>query len=219
MTEHISALKKCPLFAGIDQGDIPALLACLQARERRMQREEFLFSAGDRPENMGVVLAGSVRVVQEDYWGNRAILAVVEAGGLFGEAFVCARAETLPVSVVGHKEGSVLLIGRDRILPAAPAACGFHAALIANLMKILAGKNIALTRKMKHITKKTTREKVLSYLSECAVSSAGETFEIPFSRQELADYLSVERSALSATLGKMRDEGLLTFHKNRFRLM
>ena len=166
-----------------------------------------------------MVLAGSVRVVQEDYWGNRAILAVVEAGGLFGEAFVCARAETLPVSVVGHKEGSVLLIGRDRILPAAPAACGFHAALIANLMKILAEKNIALTRKMKHITKKTTREKVLSYLSECAVSSAGETFEIPFSRQELADYLSVERSALSATLGKMRDEGLLTFHKNRFRLM
>lgn len=121
--------------------------------------------------------------------------------------------------MVGHKEGSVLLIGRDRILPAAPAACGFHAALIANLMKILAEKNIALTRKMKHITKKTTREKVLSYLSECAVSSAGETFEIPFSRQELADYLSVERSALSATLGKMRDEGLLTFHKNRFRLM
>lgn len=106
--------------------------------------------------------------------------------------------------MVGHKEGSVLLIGRDRILPAAPAACGFHAALIANLMKILAEKNIALTRKMKHITKKTTREKVLSYLSECAVSSAGKAFEIPFSRQELADYLSVERQRPSPHPGKMQ---------------
>ena len=212
-------LASTPLFAGVTPENVEKMLSCLSIRQRVYDKDAYILTAEQIPREIGVVLRGSVNLIKEDYWGNRAILAVVEAGGLFGEAFVCARAETLPVSVVGHKEGSVLLIGRDRILPAAPAACGFHAALIANLMKILAEKNIALTRKMKHITKKTTREKVLSYLSECAVSSAGETFEIPFSRQELADYLSVERSALSATLGKMRDEGLLTFHKNRFRLM
>lgn len=106
MTEHISVLKKCPLFAGIDQGDIPALLACLAGPGAADAKGGIPVSAGDRPENMGVVLAGSVRVVQEDYWGNRAILAVVEAGGLFGEAFVCARAETLPVSVWGTRRGA-----------------------------------------------------------------------------------------------------------------
>lgn len=219
MTEHISALKKCPLFAGIDQGDIPALLACLQARERRMQREEFLFSAGDRAENMGVVLAGSVRVVQEDYWGNRAILGG-GGGGRPLRGGLRLRQGGDASGFGGGAQGGERPADRPRPDSAGRARRrGFHAALIANLMKILAEKNIALTRKMKHITKKTTREKVLSYLSECAVSSAGKAFEIPFSRQELADYLSVERSALSATLGKMRDEGLLTFHKNRFRLM
>lgn len=215
----MDALNACPLFAGVKETDLPALLACLHAKKKTVQKEEILFAAGDPPEFVGVVLSGSVNIVQEDYWGRRSILAHIGEGGLFGEAFSCAQAEVLPVSVIARQQGSVLLMDCRRILTVCPASCVFHTALIQNLTRILANKNISLTRKIQHIAKKTTREKVLSYLSECAVSAGENTFEIPFNRQELADYLSVERSALSKTLCQMQGEGILAFHRNRFSLL
>ena len=219
MKKYFELLKNCPLFANIEEKELQALLTCLNVKERKIQRGEILFPAGEQPQYIGVVLSGRIYIVQEDYWGNRTILAAVEAGGLFGEAFACAQAEVLPVSVTVHQEGKVLLIDCQKILSTCSASCEFHTALIRNLMQALASKNIALTRKIKHITKKTTREKVLSYLSECAILNGSQAFDIPFNRQELADYLSVERSALSNTLCKMRDEGLIAFHKNKFRLL
>lgn len=215
----MNTLSICPLFTGIDHQDMPSLLSCLQSKTKKIKKEEILFAVGDTPEYVGVVLSGCVYIVQEDYWGNRTILSAVTAGGLFGEAFSCAQAESLPVSVIAHEAGEVLLINCKKLLTTCPSSCGFHTALICNLMKVLANKNIILTRKMKHITKKTTREKILSYLSECALAAGSGVFSIPFNRQELADYLSVERSALSNTLCKMRDEGTLSFHKNQFRLL
>lgn len=219
MKTNLNAYNSCPLFAGVKESDLPALLACLQAKEKAVQKEEILFAAGDQPEFVGVVLSGSVNIVQEDYWGRRAILAHIGEGELFGEAFSCAQAGALPVSVIARQQGSVLLMDCRRILTVCPASCAFHTALIQNLTRILANKTISLTRKIQHITKKTTRDKVLSYLSECAVSVGENTFEIPFNRQELADYLSVERSALSKTLCQMQDEGMLVFHKNKFSLL
>lgn len=219
MKKCIGALKKCPLFAGIDEADIITMLDCLNAKEVGTKKNEVVFAAGDRPEYVGIVLDGSVHIVQEDYWGNRMILAAIEVGGIFGEAFSCAEAAALPVSVLVHDSGAVLLIDCRKILTTCSSACLFHARLIRNLMKILANKNIALTRKMEHVTKKTTRDKVLSYLSECALTEGTNSFTIPFNRQELADYLSVERSALSNTLCKMRDEGSIWFEKNKFRML
>lgn len=211
-------LKLCPLFKDIPEEDIDSMLDCLNAQKLTCQKNEAIFNAGDPPEYFGIVLSGSVHVLQEDYWGNRTILTSVQPGGLFGEAFSCAEVSTLPVSVIAQSYCEILLIDSRRILNSCSSSCTFHTRLIGNLMKILAGKNIFLTRKMEHISKKTTKEKVLSYLSECAVSAGTNSFTIPFNRQELADYLSVERSALSATLGKMRDEGLITFEKSRFTL-
>lgn len=219
MQEYFSVLKKSPLFAGVEERDMQALLNCLHARVRKTRREEILLSAGDEPVFVGVVLAGSVHIIQEDYWGNRTILAAVGAGGIFCEAFSCAQAEALPVSVVAHEDGCILLLNCQKIVTICPAACTFHAALVRNLIQVLANKNIVLTRKMEHITKKTTREKVMSYLSECALSAGTDRFEIPFNRQELADYLGVERSALSSTLGKLREEGKIVFHKNAFQIL
>lgn len=212
-------LKTCPLFAGISEADRAALLDCLGAKVRKMEKNEVLFALGDRPEHVGIVLAGSVHIVQEDYWGNRTILAAAQAGELFGEAFACAEAAVFPVSVIARSAGSVLLVDCRRILTTCSASCIFHARLIRNLMKIMATKNMFLTRKMEHITKKSTQERVRSYLSECALAEGKNSFAIPFNRQELADYLSVERSALSNTLCKMRDEGMIEFCKNRFTIL
>lgn len=168
MKKYLGALKKCPLFAGFDEADITAMLSCLNAKEVRTKKNEVVFAAGDRPEYVGIVLEGSVHIVQEDYWGNRMILAAIEAGGIFGEAFSCAETAVLPVSVLTHDSGAVLLIDCRKILTTCSSACLFHARLIRNLMKILANKNIALTRKMEHVTKKNNeRQGVVLFIRVC----------------------------------------------------
>lgn len=216
MEKKFEILKKCPLFAGIEENNISLLLNCLNAKEEKIHKDNIIFLAGDKPEYVGIVLSGSVQIIQEDYWGNRTILSIIEKGGIFAEAFSCAGADAFPISVVSREDGLILLIDCIRILTTCSSSCTFHGSLIQNLVKVLANKNIALTRKMEHITKRTTREKVLSYLSECAISANSNTFDIPFNRQEMADYLSVERSALSSTLGKLKEDKLIDFYKNTF---
>lgn len=216
--KNVDAIRICPLFQGIAEADVPSMLKCLNAQEKAYRKNEYIFKTGESPVFVGVVLSGSVHVVREDYWGNRTILTSVEPGNLFGEAFSCAEATVLPVSVIAREDTTVLLLDYRKIITTCPTACTFHARLVQNMLKILANKNMMLTQKMDHITKKTTKEKVLSYLSEQAFLAGSNRFTIPFNRQELADYLSVERSALSGTLSKMKQEGTVDYWKNSFRL-
>lgn len=157
--------------------------------------------------------------MQEDYWGNRAIVERVAAGGLFGEALSCAEIERLPASVLAAEDAQILQIDYRRIVTSCSSACGFHSALIRNMIGILASHNVMLAQKMKHLTQHGTRAKVLSYLSAQAQQAQSNSFDIPFNRQELADYLSVDRSALSDTLSRMQREGVLRFRRNRFTLL
>lgn len=216
MQNHLPALKKCRLFIDLSDFEILTLLKCLNAQITVYRKDSFIFQAGDKPEHVGIVLEGCVHIVQEDYWGNRIILNAAEEGHLFGEAFSCALAENFPVSAVASEKTTVMLIDYRKIITTCSATCSFHAGLIQNMLRILADKNILLTRKIEHISKKKIWEKVLSYLSEQALQAGSNSFAIPFNRQELADYLAVERSALSKTLCKMRDDEMLTFHKNKF---
>ena len=214
-----SILPHCPLFSGIDQDELSDLLACLGAEQTQCQKGEYIWSAGEIPSRIGVVLSGGIDVIQEDYWGNRAILARVVPGEIFGEAFAFGDPQPLPVSVVASGPAVLLLLDLRKILIACPGSCSFHTRLIQNMLGILAQKNRMLTEKIKHIVKRSTREKLLSYLSSQTILAGSESFCIPFNRQELADYLSVERSAMSRELGRLRDEGILVFDKNRFSLM
>lgn len=214
----IDILKSSPLFAGIEEKDIDALLHCLSAVKRQYQKGSFVLVEGETPATIGLVLSGSVQVIQEDYWGNRFILAQVEPGDLYGEAFSCAGVSEIPVSVIAVKQAEIMQIDYNKIVTTCPSACAFHSKMIRNMLQILAQKNIMLTQKIRHITGKTTREKLLSYLSAQAVGAKKETFVIPFNRQQLAEYLSVDRSAMSKELCKMRDEGVLKFKKNEFTL-
>lgn len=160
-----------------------------------------------------------MHVIREDFWGKRKIVSRIDPGGLFGEAFACAGTESLPVSVMAAEDSEVLFINCRRITTPCEQVCSFHIDLSRNLALLLAEKNIALIQKMEYITQPTTREKLLAYLSEQARLAGEKTFEIPFNREELADYLSVERSAMSAELSKMRKDGLIIFRKNRFELV
>ena len=219
MEKFLDIIKGCPLFAGIADGDLWHLLDCLRAVRCSYSKDAYVFSAGDAVESVGVVLSGNVHVLQEDYWGARTILAQIPPGGLFGEAFSCAGVERLPVSALAADKSEVLLLDYRRIVTTCSTACAFHAALIQNMLKLLAQKNILLTQKMEIITRRTTRARLLAYLSAQAIQAGQSRFTIPFDRQQLADYLSVERSAMSAEISRMQAEGLIWSRRSEFELL
>ncbi|MDL2273953.1 Crp/Fnr family transcriptional regulator [Oscillospiraceae bacterium OttesenSCG-928-G22] len=212
------SIKKCPLFTGIAEEQLTSLFDCLTAKRHRYKKDEFIFRADDRAVFVGVVVSGGANIIQEDFWGNRTILAHVVPGELFGEAFSCAETEKLPVSVIATEASDIMLIDYRKIATVCSSSCVFHTRLIANMMRVLAGKNIMLTRKMEYVSKRTTREKILAFLSAQAVQAKRGDITIPFNRQELADYLCVERSALSRVLMQMKEDGILDYDKNRFTL-
>ena len=212
-------LLKCPLFSGVSADNLNAMLKCLNASVRDFGKGEFVFSAGDEPRRVGVLLSGTLHITREDFYGNRILITVIEPGDLFGEAFACAEAAELPVSAVAASDCTVLLTDYLRIVKSCTNACEFHSRLIQNMLNIIANKNIQLTQKLEHVTQHNTREKLLSYLAERAQVTGRRKFTIPLNRQELADYLAVERSAMSAELSRMQSDGLLNFHKNEFELL
>jgi CRP-like cAMP-binding protein len=200
---------------GIEGSERQSLMGCLQAVKRRAKKGEMVFSAGDSPA-VGLLQTGAVQVIAEDPLGNRTIIGRMEAGDLFGEAFACAGAAKIPFSVEAATDSEYLLIDVKKILVTCPTACPFHSKLIENLMAILARKNILLGSKIRHLSRRSTREKLLSYLSEQAREAGSGSFSIPFNRQDLADYLCVDRSAMSAELSRLKAEGVLDYDKNNF---
>ena len=200
-----------PLFRDIAPADLASLLDCLDARERAYEKGAWLLRRGERTDRLGLVLSGTVHILREDVWGSRSIVGLAGPGEIFAESYALA-GEPLEVSVLAASDARVLFLRVETAL----TGCG---QLTRNLTALLAEKNLTLTRKMRHMARRTTREKLLSYLSAQALRSGGPEFDIPMDRQQLADYLAVDRSAMSAALGKLRDEGVLEFRKNHFRLL
>lgn len=197
-----------PLFRGIPSEELPALLARASAQKCAFQKGELLLRRGEVTRRLGLVLSGMVHIIREDFWGNRGIVGLAEPGEIFAESYALA-GEPLEVSVLAASAGEALFLDAEHL----------SARLSANLLALLAEKNLMLTRKMRHMARGTTREKLLSYLSAQAARVGQPEFDIPLDRQQLADYLAVDRSAMSAVLGKLRHEGILTFHKNHFHLL
>ena len=219
MKEYLNIIKSCGLFAGIEASEAEAMLGCLGARKLQWGKGEYLLRAGEQAESMGVMLAGSAFVLHESYWGNRHIVTRLYPGELFAESFACTPGSVLNVSIQADTPVTVLMLDVRRVLTTCPTGCAFHQRVIRNLLSVLAGKNLAFNEKLTHIGQRTTKQKILSYLSAEAISQGRSSFEIPFGRQQLADYLAVDRSALSSELSKLQSEGLLRFHKNHFELL
>lgn len=219
MEEYLDVLKKTRLFNDIEESDVRPLLSCLGSKVVHYAKGQTIFSSGESIKRFGIVLTGQVQVLQDDYYGNRSILANVGVGNLFGESFACAKIKTLPVSVIASAESDLLFMDCHRLAVPCANACSFHGKLIENMLGIVSMKNISLTEKYDFISKRTTREKLLAYLSAEAKKAGSSSFSIPFNRQGLADYLSVDRSAMSAELSKLRDAGVLKFHKSKFELL
>jgi CRP-like cAMP-binding protein len=195
------------------------MLACLGAKVASFDKKYTIFSEGSPAKYVAVMLSGSAWAVQIDYFGNRSIISEISAGEVFAEAFACAELPAIPISFIANEPCEVMLIDCSHIMHTCSNNCSFHRQLIFNLMKGLAEKNILFHQRIEVTSKRSTREKLLAYLSICASKAESNTFEIPFDRQELADFLEVERSGLSAEISKMKKEGLIDNQKNRFTLL
>ena len=219
MKNFYPALLKSPLFAGIQEHDLGAMLSCLGARVTHFAKGENILTEGDAANQIGVMLSGCAQIYRIDFNGNRSLMAIAGPSEIFAETFAFADAGALPVSVSALEECDALLIHANRITHSCAQACHFHQRMIYNLMRILALKNIACNQKIEVTSKRSTREKLMTYLQLQAKKAKSSTFTIPFDRQALADYLEVERSGLSAEIGKLRREGVLKSEKSTFTLL
>ena len=215
---HKEEIPDSMLFAGIHPEEKESILKCLSAVEKKYEKGDIIFLAGTEICSMGFILSGSVEISRDDFWGNRQVLGHAGNGELFGEAYACMPGEALMVNVVAAEKSRILFLDIGRILNVCTPACSHHNRLIHNLFFISARKNLLLSRRIFHTTPKSIRGRLLSYLSAQSAAANSLDFTIPFNRQQLADYLNVDRSALSAELSKMQREGLLTTERNHFTL-
>ena len=219
MQKYLKILKKCPLFYGVTDEELLKMLGCLDARVMEFDKKYTIIAEGCAAKYVGIVLSGSVHVVRLDYYGNRGILTELTAGELFGEAFACAEVESVPISVIANEPCEVMLIDCSHILNNCQNRCAFHQQMIYNLMRDLATKTITFHQKLEIVSQRTTRDKLLTYLTMYAKKVGKKDFYIPFDRQELADFLEVERSGLSVEISKLKREGLIDSEKNHFAIL
>ena len=219
MKKYISILKRTQMFSGVGENEIESMLSCLGARLYEFSKGEYVIRQGERLSDIIVLADGNLHIQKDDYWGNRSILDQISVGEMFGEAYVAPDSGTVLNDVVAVEKSMVIFFDVKRILTTCSSACRFHNLVVQNMFFTISEKNRKLVQKLGHMSKRTTREKLISYLSEEAKKQKSSKFTIPFNRQQLADFLSVDRSAMSNELCKMRDEGLIEFEKNNFKLL
>lgn len=216
MQEYLPLLRNAAIFSGMDINEIASILKCLDAKKLSFEKGGYIFRAGSSTDCMGLVLSGSVLSIQEDVWGHRNIMDKLEPGECFGEPFAASPGSVLNVSVVADSACEVLMLNIGRILVTCPTACAHHTQAIRNLVATLARKALRFNNKITHMSKRSTREKLLSFLSAESIRQGSLSFAIPYDRQQLADYLCVERAAMSVALSALQREGLISYNKNRF---
>ncbi len=215
--DNMLAPRETNLFKGLTDDEIEMMLSCLKATEKEYSKDSYIFHEGDITKSLGIVLSGEILIMQEDFWGRRNIITASGKNESFGEVFAIT-GKPLTVSVVAKKDSAILFIDAGRIMNACSSTCHPHNTVIRNLLSDIASKNMKMNEKLSHIARRTTREKILSYLSAEAKKRGSAEFDIPFSHQQLADYLYVDRSGLSLELSKLRIENILYYNRNHFLL-
>ncbi len=219
LSDYMDELGSIPLFSGIAPKDLSAMLGCLGVHLKSFEKGEYIYLRDNDILSVGVVLSGTVQMIREDVWGNKALLVNMKKGELFGETFVCGDLHNRLVSFVAGGKAVVLFAPFKRVISSCSQSCAFHRRLIENLIVAIADKNVTLMEKVDIISKRSLREKIFEYLSLRAEYAGKMSFDIPLGRVQLAEYLHADRSALTRELNLMAEEGLIDFHRNTFRIL
>lgn len=213
----LKVIHTSPLWKEILPEERTQLLSCLGAQRAEYGKKSTIWSSGDLVPRMGLVLSGEIRILMEDLEGRQNVLANLTSPDLFGEVFALAGAQS-PVTAYTETGAEVLFLDVQRVTGICKTACGFHRQFVWNLLELVARKNVALNQKIQCVGQRTTKEKISVFLSMHQSRAGSNPFTVPFNRSEMADYLCVDRSALSLVLAQMQEEGLIEYHKNEFRL-
>lgn len=219
MEQYVPVLKKCALFRHIDEKEINSLIGCLGAQIRSYTTDDYIFLSGDEVNSVGIVLTGLIEIMKENLAGNKHIVAFLGPSDMFAEGIVCTVKRISPVTVHVKEDTKVLLIPYERIIKSCGNSCSFHISLIQNMMVVLGEKNVNLNRKLELLTLKGMREKIASYLMNESLQRGTTMFQIMLNRTELADYLNVSRTSMCRELARMKEEGLIDFYGNSFKLI
>ncbi len=218
MEQYTQTLSHTQLFSGVSETEITSMMSCLNGNLRTYQKGDYVFHQGESIDNITVLAEGTLHIQRDDYWGNSNILSIVKAGEMFGEAYVTPNSGTILNNVIAVEKSVVMYFDVKKILTTCSSACRFHTMVVQNLFYAISDKNRSLVQKLGYMSSRSTRQKLISYLSDESAKQKSSSFTIPFNRQQLADFLSVDRSAMSSELCKMRDEGMLRFERNHFTL-
>ena len=216
MEQYYHVLLQTPLFSSLTLEELPHMLQCLQARMKKYQAKQFIIHETDSNDDLGIVLKGTIQIITEDSLGNRSITAKLGSGQLFGQISASKLAQNSPASVLAQTDCEILHLKFKKLVTPCSRACAFHPRVIENMMNVLAGRNLLMNRKLSILSQRTIRDKLLAYLAWQSRDKGSREFSIPFNRDELADYLCVNRSALSREISHMIDEGLIESTRNQF---
>ncbi|WP_124101369.1 Crp/Fnr family transcriptional regulator [Ruminococcus sp. Marseille-P6503] len=219
MKNDFELMKKCPLFSNLSEEELNFILTSPHTKIKDFSKNQTVISEGDSAEELGAVLSGAVQIVRNDYYGNRSIIALIEPPQIFAEVFVFSDTQHMPVSVVSAGDSRIMLIRLKSILNESFADSSFYTRQTNNLLRLVAEKNLKLNEKIEIISKRTIREKLMTFLLSQAKLHGSDTFTIPYDRQELADFLEANRSAVSAEISRLRAEGIIESKRSSFRLI
>lgn len=219
MKKDFELMKKCPLFGNMEDNELNDILKSPHIKIQDFSKNHTVIAEGSNADHVGIVLSGTVQIVRNDYYGNRSIIALINSPQIFAEVFVFSETETMPVSVVSVTDSRIMLIKLKDILNKNSDRNLFYTKLTSNLLRLVTEKNLKLNEKIEIISKRTTREKILAFLMSQAKLNGSDCFTIPYDRQALADFLEVDRSAMSAEISKLRAEGIIESKRSQFRLI
>ncbi len=214
----IDLLSRAPFFENVAKDDIRLALKTLSAAEKSYRKGEIVMQSGVQTRRFGIVLRGKVCIEYADIWGNPAILGTIGPGGNFAVSYACLENEPLPFSVMAQEDGAALFVDAAALMSCAALPCRIHAVLMRNLVAVCARRNLHLAQRALHTAPKTIQGRLMAYLSDCMRAAQSRSVTVPYNRQQLAQYLGVDRSALSGAISKMQKDGILTCHKNTFAL-
>ena len=219
LEKYYNQIKNSPVFYGMNDEELKGLLECFNARVRKYEKEEMIIRQGDMISNIYLILDGAVNIEKDSYWGRRIIISRLGKNDNLALSFVGSKDIESSVDAITVEDTLVLILGYEKCTSMCQNACTRHKVLINNLFQILSKENIELIQKIENVNKKTIRDKLMTYLSNEAQKNHSNKFSISFNRQDLADYLNVDRSAMSFELSKLQKEGLIVYNKNQFQLL
>ena len=217
MDKIISAVKKIPLFEGFDSKDLEQVMTCLSAKHIYFKKNELILIAERWPKYIGLLTSGGLKITKDDENGNSPIITHIQAPSIFAEIWVWAGMEHCPITAQASEDSEVVFLDSSKIVLICPTACYFHRKLMESMLRSIAAKAAMLDKKVELLSKRTIREKIICFFN--SQRGNAKKFTIPYKREEMARHLSVDRSALSNELGKMRDEGLIKFDRNEFEIL